>query len=98
MRPKVVILILVAGFGLLGIMVVFKGVLAGHAGNTGGQAPAPETKVDSQQSPATNDQAVQVNPNSSNAAAGSEQMRVAAVERELDAIRALWTRPMARII
>jgi len=95
MRPKVVILILVAGFGLLGIMFVLKGVMAGHAGNAGGQTPATEAKVDSQ-SAAANDQAVQVNPNSSNTAASSEQpvaaseqLRAAAVEKELDAIREL---------
>jgi hypothetical protein len=88
MRPKVVILILVAGFGLLGIMVVLKGVMAGHSGNAGGQTPATEANVDSQ-SAATNDQVVQVNPDSSNTAASSEQMRAAAIENELDAIREL---------
>jgi hypothetical protein len=100
MRPKVVILILVAAFGLLGIMVVLKGVMAGHAGNAGGQTPVTQANVDSQsvvtqanvnsQSVATNDQFVQVNPaDSSNTAASSEQMRAAAVEKELDAIQEL---------
>jgi hypothetical protein len=88
MRPKVVILILVAAFGLLGIMVVLKGVMAGHAGNAGGQTPATQANVDSQ-SAATNDQVAQVSPNSSNAAASSEQLRAAEVEKELDAIREL---------
>jgi hypothetical protein len=88
MRPKVVILILVAAFGLLGIMVVLKGVMGGHASNAGGQTPATQANVDSQ-SAATNDQVVQVNPNSSNTAASSEQLRAAVVGKELDAIQAL---------
>jgi hypothetical protein len=88
MRPKVVIVILVVAFGLLGIMVVLKGLMRGHAGNAGGQTPATQANMDSR-SAATNDQVVQVNPNSSNTAASSEQMRAAAVEKELDAIQAL---------
>lgn len=87
MRPKIVILILVAAFGLLAIMVVLKGVM-GHSGNAGGQAPATQASADSP-SAATNDQVVPVNPDSSNTAAGSEQMRAAAIEKELDAIREL---------
>ena len=87
MRPKIVILILVAAFGLLAIMVVLKGVM-GHFGNAGGQAPATQASADSP-SAATNDQVVPVNPDSSNTAAGSEQMRAAAIEKELDAIREL---------
>jgi hypothetical protein len=88
MRPKVVILILVVAFGLLGIMVVLKGLMGGHAGNAGGQTPGTEANVDSPAA-ATNDQVVQVNPNSSNAAATPEQLRAAAVGKELDAIQAL---------
>lgn len=88
MRPKVVILILVVAFGLLGIMVVLNGLTGGHAGNAGGQTPATGAKADSQ-SATTNDQAVQVNPNSSNAAATPEQSRAAEVGKELDAIQAL---------
>jgi hypothetical protein len=88
MRPKVVILILVAAFGLLGIVVVLKEVMAGHSGSAGGQTPVTEANAGSQ-SAATNDQVVQVNPNSSNAAASSEQMRAAAIQKELDAIREL---------
>jgi hypothetical protein len=87
MRPKIVILILVAAFGLLAIMVVLKGVM-GHSGNAGGQAPATQASADSP-SAATNGQVVPVNPDSSNTAAGSEQMRAAAIEKELDAIREL---------
>ena len=88
MRPKVVILILVVAFGLLGIMVVLNGLTGGHAGNAGGQTPVTGAKADSQ-SATTNDQAVQVNPNSSNAAATQEQSRAAEVGKELDAIQAL---------
>jgi hypothetical protein len=88
MRPKVVILILAVGFGLVAIMVVLKGVMAGHSGNAGGQTPATQANVDSQ-SAATNNQVVQVNPDSSNTAASSEQMRAAVVENELDQIREL---------
>jgi hypothetical protein len=88
MRPKVVILILVVAFGVLGIMVVLKGLMGGHAGNAGGQTPVTEAKVDSPVA-ATNDQVVQVNPNSSNAAASPEQMSAAAVGKELDAIQEL---------
>ncbi len=88
MRPKVVILILVAGFGLLGIMVVLKEVMAGHSGNAGGQTPATQANVGSQ-SAATNDQVVQVNPDSSNTAASSEQMHAAAVAKELNQIQEL---------
>jgi hypothetical protein len=88
MRPKVVIFILVAGFGLLGIMFVLKGVMAEHAGNAGGQASATPANMDSQPA-ATNNQVAQVSPDSSNTAASSEQMRAAEVEIELDAIQAL---------
>ena len=89
MRPKVVILILTVAFGVLGIVVVLKEVMVGHSGNGGGQTSATEANADSQ-SAATNDQVVQVNPpGSSNTAASSEQMRAAAIENELDAIREL---------
>ncbi len=88
MRPKIVILILTVAFGLLAIMVVLKEVMAGHSGNAGGQTPATQANMDSQ-SAATNDQVVQVNPDSSNTTASSEQMRAAAIEKELDAIQEL---------
>ena len=87
MRPKVVILIVVVGFGLLGIMVVLKEVMAGHSGNAGGQTPAMEANAGSL--PAATNEVVQVNTNSSNTAASPEQLRAAAVQKELDAIQAL---------
>jgi hypothetical protein len=88
MRPKIVIFILAAAFGMLGIVVVLKEVMVEHSGNTGVQTPAAETNA-GLQSAATNDQVVQVNPDSSNPAASPEQMRAAAIEKELDAIREL---------
>jgi hypothetical protein len=91
MRPKIVILTLVVALVLIGIMVVLKGVMAGHSGNAGGQTPAVEASVESPTA-ATNVQVVevvQVNPDSSNTAAISEQTRAAAIENELDQIRKL---------
>jgi len=89
MRPKVVIMILAIGFGLLGAMLVFKGVMSGNAGSAGGQTPATQANSASP-SAATNGQAVPVNPaGSSNAAASAEQMRAAAIDKELAAIQEL---------
>jgi hypothetical protein len=88
MRPKIVILTLVVALVLIGIMVVLKGVMGRHDGNAGGQTPAVEASVESPTA-ATNVQDVQVNPDSSNTAAISEQTRAAAIENELDQIRKL---------
>ena len=89
MRPKVVILILAIGFGLLGAMLVLKGVMAGHSGSAGGQTPVTQANPASP-SAAANNQAVPVNPaGSSNAAASAEQTRAAAIEKELAAIQEL---------
>jgi hypothetical protein len=88
MRPKVVILIVAIGFGLLGAMLVLKGVMSGNAGSAGGQTPVTQANS-ALPSAATNGQTVPVNPDSSNTAASSEQVRAAAVEKELDAIQAL---------
>jgi hypothetical protein len=77
--------------GLLGIVVVLKGLTGGHAGDAGGQKPAVAASVESPAA-ATNDQVVQVvqvNPNSSNTAAIAEQLRAAEVEKEVGAIRDL---------
>lgn len=90
MRPKMVILILGIGVGLVAVVVLLKGLTGGHAGDVGGQTPAVEASVGSP--PATKNQVVQnvqVNPNSTNTVAVSEEMRAAAVEKELDAIREL---------
>ena len=91
MRPKIVILTLVVALGLLGIIVVLKGLTGGHAGDAGGQKPAVEASVESPAA-ATNDQViqvVQVNPNSSNTAAITEQLRAAEVENEVNQIQDL---------
>ena len=91
MRPKIVILILVVALGLLGIIVVLKGLTGGHSGDAGGQKPAVEASVESPTA-ATNDQVVQVvqvNPNSSNTAAITEQLRAAEVENEVNQIQDL---------
>jgi hypothetical protein len=91
MRPKVVILILAAAFGMLGLIALLKGVTGGHVGDVGGKTPAVEASVESPTA-ATNVQVVQVvqvNPNSSNTAAILEQLRAAEVEKEVGAIRDL---------
>ena len=89
MRPKIVILILVIGMGLVAVVVLLKGV-------TGGR-PSKDTQVVSTGEPtnqappaAINDQVVQdvqVNPNSSNTAAIAEQLRAAEVENEVNQIQ-----------
>src|ERR1035437_11036120 len=91
MRPKIVILILVIGVGLVAVVVLLKGVTWAR--------PSKDTQVvatgePTNQAPpaATNDQVVevaQVNPNSSNTAAIAEQLRAAEVEKEVGAIRDL---------
>jgi hypothetical protein len=94
MRPKIVILILVVAFGLLGSMVVLKRVMGRHNGDAGGQTPAVEARVESPPG-ATNVQdvqdvqVVQVNSNSSNSAAISEQLRAAVIEKEVEQIQDL---------
>ena len=91
MRPKIVILTILAAFGILGLIALLKGVMGGHAGDAGGQKPAVEASVESPAA-ATNDQVVQVvqvNPNSSNTAAITEQLRAAEVENEVNQIQDL---------
>jgi hypothetical protein len=91
MRPKVVILTILAAFGILGLIALLKGVTGGHSGDAGGQKPAVEASVESPAA-ATNDQVVQVvqvNPNSSNTAAITEQLRAAEVENEVNQIQNL---------
>lgn len=93
MRPKIVILILVIGVGLVAVVVLLKGVTGGHSGDAGVQTPASETQTHVESpTDATNVQVVQVvqvNSNSSNSAAISEQMRAAMIEKEVDQIRDL---------
>jgi hypothetical protein len=85
MRPKVVILTLAAALGLVGIMVVLKGVMGGHAGDAGGQPPGLDASGGSP-SAATN---VQVKPDSGNKETTSELSRAAQIEKELEQIREL---------
>lgn len=89
MRPKMVILILGIGVGLVAAVVLLKGLAGGHAGDVGGQTPAVGASAGSPH--ATNNQAVhdvQVNPTTTTVAV-SEETRAAAVGKELDAIQAL---------
>jgi hypothetical protein len=91
MRPKIVILTILVAFGILGLIALLKGVTGGHSGDAGGQKPAVEASVESPTA-ATNDQVVQVvqvNPNSSNTAAITEQLRAAEVENEVNQIQNL---------
>jgi|GEM_PF-1039568 len=90
MRPKIVILILGIGVGLVAVVVLLKGVTGGHSGDAGVQTPAIETQTH-MESPtdATNVQVVQVNPNSSNSAAIAEQLRAAEVEKDVNQIQDL---------
>jgi hypothetical protein len=91
MRPKIVILTILVAFGILGLIALLKGVTGGHSGDAGGQKPAVEASVESPTA-ATNDQVVQVvqvNPNSSNTAAITEQLRAAEVENEVNQIQDL---------
>jgi hypothetical protein len=88
MRPKVVIITLVAAFVLLGAIAIFKGVAAKHAvdsnspgaGQTGGQDTA---------SAATNAPVATGNPNTGSAPVVSEQLRQALIDKEAEQIRAL---------
>ena len=82
-----VILILGIGVGLVAAVVLLKGLTGGHAGDVGGQTPA--VVASAEPPPAKAVQNVQANPNSTNALAGSEEMRAAAVGKELDAIEEL---------
>jgi hypothetical protein len=91
MRPKIVILTILVAFGILGLIALLKGVTGRHSGDAGGQKPAVEASVESPAA-ATNDQVVQVvqvNPNSSNTAAITEQLRAAEVENEVNQIQDL---------
>jgi hypothetical protein len=91
MRPKVVILILGIGVGLVAVVVLLKGVTGGRpskdtqvvsTGEPTNQAPPADTNVQDVQ-------VVQVNPNSSNTAAIAEQLRAAEVENEVNQIQDL---------
>ena len=82
MRPKIVILILVAAIGLIALAAVLKAVMEGEAPQ---QAKAPEPTAE-QPAPAA---AVmpRISPNSSNTAAMLEQLRAQELEKQLDQVR-----------
>jgi HEAT repeat protein len=88
MRPKVVILILGIGVGLVAVVVLLKGVTGGRPSK---DTPVVSTGEPTNQEPpaVTTVQDVQVNPNSSNTAAIVEQLRADAVQKELDLINEL---------
>ena len=88
MRPKVVILTLVAAFAVLGMVVVFKGLKAGNSGNTNGQTLAVDATM-AAPSATTNDQSAQTSLNSGSTSANSEEWRAAMIQKELDAIQGL---------
>lgn len=87
MRPKIVILILVAAFGLLGLIVLVKGVASKNVGGSGGQTVAVQPPPDSHPG-GTNVQSLPA-AGSSNAVAVSEELRVAVIEKEVEQIRDL---------
>ena len=82
-----VILILGIGVGLVAAVVLLKGLTGGHAGDVGGLTPA--VVASAEPPPAKAVQNIQANPSSTNAVAGSEERRAAAVGKELDAIQEL---------
>jgi hypothetical protein len=90
MRPKIVILILGFGFGVLGIIALLKGVPGRHA-DGGGQTPSGVATANPQPGQA----APIPNPghaapvNSSNAVAETAESRAAAIEKDLAAIQEL---------
>jgi hypothetical protein len=83
MRPKIVILTLVAAIGLVVLAAVVRGVMGGRNGNAAKTSEPPAGPAH----PTATTQIV--NPNSSNNAAVLEQLRQAEVVRELDQIREL---------
>ena len=84
MRPKIVILILVAAIGVVALAAVLQAVMGRHAPQ---EAKAPEPPPAQSAHPTA--EMPPEHPNSSNTAAMLEQMRVAEIDRELDQIREL---------
>jgi hypothetical protein len=86
MRPKVVILTLVAAFGLLGIIAVLKGVAGKHAQDADGSLSGSTTNA-GLASAATNGSTTGMTGSSSTAV--SEQMRAAVIAKEIEQIQQL---------
>jgi hypothetical protein len=78
-------LTLLAAVGLVAVAAILKGSLGRHADEGAPTAPATEAATD-QTSPAP-----AANPNSSNSAAVTEQLRIAEIKRELEQINFLVT-------
>jgi hypothetical protein len=78
MRPKIVILTLVIAVGLIGVIVVLKGL----TGNGTQVVPVEESN-----GPAPAVTNIQVNPGSNNTAPVSEEARAAQKEKEMDEVR-----------
>jgi len=86
MRPKIAILTLAIAIALVALAAVLKGRMGGPAGNAT-QAPATtESNTD-----ATPSAVVATTPISSNAAAITEQLRAAEIEKEVEQIQNLVT-------
>jgi hypothetical protein len=87
MRPKIVILTLVAAFAALGLIALLKGMSQKNGAVNGTQAQQAQATANS--NPAvTNDQPVLPNY-SSNGVAVSEEMRAAVIEKEVEEIQQL---------
>jgi len=91
MRPKVVILTLVAAFGLLAIVAVLKGVGGKNVDEANGAA-GPQLAVEADanaQATNINGHLHGVNPTSSNALAMAEQIRAAGIAAEMETIQSI---------
>jgi len=84
MRPKVVVVTLIAAFCVLGMVAVLKGLSAKHAGDNGGQTGS-TANVDSA-SAGTNAKGMQVAGTSGNPAV-SDEMRAAIIAKEIEQIQ-----------
>lgn len=87
MRPKVVILIVVVAFGLLGLVAILKGVAGKNTVNPDGPAPLTPTNVVSETP--TNPPSSPSLTMSSNQMAVAEAVRTALVDKQIDEIHAL---------
>jgi hypothetical protein len=84
MRPKIVILVLMAAIGVVALAAVLKGVMGGHDRQEANGAPEPPPAE-----PGPTAVRPPVGPNSSNTAAVLDQLRAAEIAKELDQIREL---------
>ena len=87
MRPKVVILTVIAAFVVLGLVALLKGLAGKNVGSGSEQGVAVQTSADAH-SASTNDQSTLV-LNASNSVIVSEQLRNAVIEKEIEQIQDL---------